>query len=69
MTDSIKNMTKDQAIVLLKLLGIKTCTKRHLQGMQDFKLTGNKDAEQLLTSLGTWDETDLQIADEFIKQV
>lgn len=54
---------------LLLKLGIINCTIRHLQIVTDFLNSGETDVKILLDSLGSWDENDLIIAEEFLKGV
>ena len=60
----IMNTINTQAEELLRELGIKSFTKRHLKIITDFIVNSENNVERLLTHLGEWDEADLQIANE-----
>ncbi len=52
----------------MRLLGIRNCTKRHLAVVGEFLESGSSDAKELLDRLGSWDESDLRIAEEFLSK-
>ena len=52
---------------LLRLLGIKNYTTRHLRIINDFLSADKTDAKELLDQLGRWDENDLNITEKFLK--
>lgn len=52
---------------LLRLLGIRNYTARHLKIINDFLSTDKTDAKELLDQLGGWDENDLNITEKFLK--
>ena len=51
---------------LLRLLGVKYYTYRHLFIIKDFLATGEKDVKILLNQLGNWNDDDLKIAQEWM---
>ena len=51
---------------LLRALGIKAFTKRHLQIVTDFLASKETDGAILLNELGSWDESDLEIVNTFL---
>jgi len=56
----------DSKDLLLKL-GIRNYTKRHLQIIEDFLESKETSANLLLDELGSWDEYDLKITEDFLK--
>ena len=51
---------------LLKLLGVKNYTQRHIQLINDFLKSGEEDVKKLLDQLGSWDSNDLKQAEDWI---
>lgn len=51
---------------LLKLLGVKNYTQRHLKIINDFLESGEEDVKKLLTQLGGWDSNDLKQAEHWM---
>lgn len=51
---------------LLKLLGVKNYTPRHLKIINDFLESGEEDVKKLLDQLGGWDSGDLKIAEDWM---
>lgn len=58
----------EKAQTLLRLLGITNCTQRHLTIVEDFLNSGSSDAKVLLDQLGSWDDLDLAVVEEFLRQ-
>ena len=54
------------AEILLKLLGVKKYTQRHLSIINDFLESGEEDVKKLLDKLGDWDSKDLVIAEKWM---
>lgn len=52
---------------LLKLLGVKTYTQRHIQIINDFIASKETDVKKLLDELGGWDDNDLTQAELWMK--
>lgn len=53
---------------LLKLLGVKNYTERHLRIINDFITNNETDCKKLLTDLGGWDASDLEIAERWLNE-
>ena len=52
---------------LLTQLGVRNCTQRHLNIVNEFLKSGETDATELLDQLGGWDTSDLLIVESFLK--
>jgi len=48
---------------LLRLLGVKNYTQRHIKIINDFIQSGEEDVKKLLDQLGGWDSNDLKQAE------
>lgn len=53
---------------LLTRLGVMNCTKRHLQIINDFLVSGETDCKKLLDQLGDWDTNDLTITERWLNE-
>ena len=56
------------ALRLLESLGIKYCTKRHLDIILEELKSQKPNAKKLLDKLGSWNENDLTITEKFITE-
>jgi hypothetical protein len=59
----------EKATELFRMLGLTHCTKRHLQIVDDFVKTGEKDCKILLDQLGGWDVNDLVITERWLNSL
>lgn len=56
-----------RATQLLELLGIKFWTQRHIDIINHFIESGEKDVKKLLDQLGEWDSDDLKKAEHWME--
>ena len=54
---------------LLLRLGVKNCTKRHLQIINDFITNKETDCKKLLNQLGDWDAKDLSVTEDWLNEI
>ena len=50
-------------------LGVKNCTKRHLQIINDFITNEETDCKKLLNQLGDWDAKDLSVTEDWLNEI
>jgi hypothetical protein len=58
-----------EAETLLQKLGVTAFTQRHVGIIEDFIASGETDAKKLLDKIGSWDQTDLAITEQFLKDI
>ena len=59
----------ENAKLLLQLLGVRAYTKRHLEIVEDFLKSENKDAENLLSKISSsYDNRDISIVESFLNK-